>query len=629
VVRDLGETKVSTISYPRVAWNPDGRSLAWTDPRYPPRAQVADFDSGRVVLELNSAESLNKPLGGNIATQVTWSPDGARLLTSDTRGLNVVWARATGSPILTFQGDQGSYVAWTPDGTRLAHSGRRGAIEVLDPATGRPLTAMTGHGEEVFSLAFDRGGRRLASAGRDGLVRIWDASGGRERLTLTGHSGAVMRVSWHPDGRRLASSGEDGTVRVWDAATGREILTLPGHGQRDRALAWSPDGRRLASGGGDGTVRVRDASAAWGASGPVPEVVAASDRWRKARGCLALSRAELRAGRTREAEDALRDAIGRVDGPPADYPTWYAPRKQLAVEVMDLARVALDGGALEPAGRFARQAREVWRGLARELPRRGDFRMGEVRACEAWGRLMADKGRPGEAEGPLREAADLLDRAAAAFPTSEVPQLRLDVLSLLADTLVGNGRSREAYAAFRRAMAVAEGSSVVVARGSTVVVATGSGEKLYNSYAWFLATCREAELRRPELAVSLAREATKHSFQNKEWRTLGVACYRVDDWPAAIEALRCSMALGDGGDAYDWYFLAMAYWKTGDQETARTWYDRAVAWSDRNRPESEELQRFHAEASTLIASPPQTPGRRSVAPPAEPAGKPPVGPSAR
>ena len=46
--------------------------------------------------------------------------------------------------------------------------------------------------------------------------------------TLTGHTDQVWSVAFSPDGRLLAS-GSYGEIRLWDVATGREVRTLKGH----------------------------------------------------------------------------------------------------------------------------------------------------------------------------------------------------------------------------------------------------------------------------------------------------------------------------------------------------------------------------------------------------------------
>lgn len=84
---------------------------------------------------------------------------------------------------------------------------------------------------------------------------------------------------------------------------------------------------------------------------------------------------------------------------------------------------------------------------------------------------------------------------------------------------------------------------------------------------------------------------------------LGWAHYRTRDWKASIEALEKSCALQDnpkGGDAFQWFFLAMAHRQLGEKYKARQWYDRAVQWVDKNQPTNEELRRLRVEATELL-----------------------------
>jgi tetratricopeptide (TPR) repeat protein len=123
--------------------------------------------------------------------------------------------------------------------------------------------------------------------------------------------------------------------------------------------------------------------------------------------------------------------------------------------------------------------------------------------------------------------------------------------------------------------------------------------RLRNNLAWLMA--RRA--RSPDdsiRAVKLAEEATSLAPANGAyWNTLGVAHYRAGDWKAAAAALERSMGLRSGGDAYDWIFLAMARSRLGDTASARTWYDRSLAWIKANARENQDLLHFRAEAELL------------------------------
>jgi tetratricopeptide (TPR) repeat protein len=112
---------------------------------------------------------------------------------------------------------------------------------------------------------------------------------------------------------------------------------------------------------------------------------------------------------------------------------------------------------------------------------------------------------------------------------------------------------------------------------------------------------RPAERAEQARAVELARRAVELApGQGSFWNTLGVAHYRVGNWPAAIAALEKSMALRGGGDAYDWLFLAMAYRRIGDPYSPLLYYVAGVRWIETHKPLDEELRRFRAEAAAVL-----------------------------
>src|SRR5207249_2419131 len=119
--------------------------------------------------------------------------------------------------------------------------------------------------------------------------------------------------------------------------------------------------------------------------------------------------------------------------------------------------------------------------------------------------------------------------------------------------------------------------------------------------AWWLATSPDPKFRKPSEAIQFAKKAVELvPNQGTFWNTLGVAHYRAGDWNAAIEALTKSMELRQGGDAFDWFFLAMAHCKLDQKEAARKRYDQAMQWMEKNQRQNEELRRFRAEAGELL-----------------------------
>jgi uncharacterized protein HemY len=145
-----------------------------------------------------------------------------------------------------------------------------------------------------------------------------------------------------------------------------------------------------------------------------------------------------------------------------------------------------------------------------------------------------------------------------------------------------------------------EPTAVAVLLSRDINLASPGG---WNYLAWMLATGPQVGLRDPARAVQLAKKAVhKEPTEGRYWNTLGVAHYRAGDWKAAAAALEKSMALRQGGDGYDWFFLAMVHWKLDHKKEARRWYDKAAAWlkEDPKRQKNDELRGFQAEARALL-----------------------------
>ena len=45
----------------------------------------------------------------------------------------------------------------------------------------------------------------------------------KQECTLTGHSEDVTSVAYSPDGKHVVSGSLDSTVKIWDTVTGKEV----------------------------------------------------------------------------------------------------------------------------------------------------------------------------------------------------------------------------------------------------------------------------------------------------------------------------------------------------------------------------------------------------------------------
>ena len=221
----------------------------------------------------------------------------------------------------------------------------------------------------------------------------------------------------------------------------------------------------------------------------------------------------------------------------------------------------------------------------------------KAEALTGLARCLGHSGHAEEAEKVLREALDA--RLALVANTHDVDRLA-DLAAAheeLARLLAGSGRVAEAIVERRKGLDLRE--AISSARPRDPECRAHRVEAL-NDLAWLLAAGPSD--RDPEAAVALATEAARLDPENPAcWNTLGVARYRSGDWAGALEALEHSVVIGpQGGTAFDHYFLAMASLKVGEVQNARAWFDNAVAWSDRHRPDHAGLASFRAEAAALL-----------------------------
>jgi len=125
----------------------------------------------------------------------------------------------------------------------------------------------------------------------------------------------------------------------------------------------------------------------------------------------------------------------------------------------------------------------------------------------------------------------------------------------------------------------------------------------YGWMAWVLARQRAPTSSESVRAVALARKAVALQPRDANyWNTLGVAQYRAKDWRSAIDSLDKSMILRDGGDGFDWYFAAMAYWQLGEKTRAEDLYQKAEAWKKKEHITDSQLTGIDQEAKTLLAA---------------------------
>ena len=134
----------------------------------------------------------------------------------------------------------------------------------------------------------------------------------------------------------------------------------------------------------------------------------------------------------------------------------------------------------------------------------------------------------------------------------------------------------------------------------------------FNNYAWFLATCPQVEFRDPAKSIELAQGAVSLAPEQGEyWNTLGVARYRDRQWSEALAALDRSCKLGGGGNAFDFFFMAMAHHQLGQKDKAQLFFTKAIRESDSGATLIEPIHHLRQEADSIAGLSGRNPGDRS------------------
>jgi serine/threonine protein kinase len=257
-----------------------------------------------------------------------------------------------------------------------------------------------------------------------------------------------------------------------------------------------------------------------------------------------------------------------------------------------LAGLSWSRGQLNEAAQLLQRAIDHQRLALKFRPRNATTRKNLAGLLERLAQVQRRLRAFTEAEAAYRQALTFQEKLTEDFP--RVPHYWSDLARMrqeLGDLLTARGRREEAGQAY---------AWVLVVR-KQLVQKFPAVPAYCRDLAWLLATCADPQFRDAAQAVRLARQAVERAPQGGDcWRALGVACYRAGDWRGAVTALGKATDLHAGGDSTEWFFLAMAHWQLGERSQARDWYTRAVPWMEKNRPGDEQLQRFHAEAASLL-----------------------------
>jgi uncharacterized protein (TIGR03067 family) len=239
-----------TLTVGAGAWSvlvsPDGKLLAATGAK--------DASSGVVKLwdaeMLTEKSTIDQPHG---VRQMAFTHDSKQFLTAGDDGTVKLFDLATGTRVGEFAGHRPTCIAVSHDGKRLATGGPGGSLVLWDFANRKVEKILSGHTDEIRSVAFSPDGTKLASGGVDKIVRVWNVETGKRLFELARAGDGVAQVVFSPDGKTLAAASGDGLVWRWNIETGADLGPLKSHTDKVTGVAFHPTGKFAATTCWDGT----------------------------------------------------------------------------------------------------------------------------------------------------------------------------------------------------------------------------------------------------------------------------------------------------------------------------------------------------------------------------------------
>lgn len=201
-----------------------------------------NLGTGRIVHRLQGA------LGAIGQAAISPQHDRVAALFEDTDPDHIglaVWSYPDGKLVYRLPNAGALSLAWSPSGDRLALAGWDGKIRILNASDGQLLQTLSGHPQQVQSLAWSPDGSLIASGSFS--VKVWRVSDGSLQSDLSGSGQWIDSLHFSPDGRLLAGYQTDGKVLVWQLSERKKINEIPVTPMGSSSLiAFGPDGRLLA-----------------------------------------------------------------------------------------------------------------------------------------------------------------------------------------------------------------------------------------------------------------------------------------------------------------------------------------------------------------------------------------------
>jgi serine/threonine protein kinase/WD40 repeat protein/tetratricopeptide (TPR) repeat protein len=213
-----------TDPFTSARFSPDARRILTTTPN---GVQVWDRSTGQ--LEARYSDDARHPFFGG----AHFSPDTDRWMTSSSHMVHT-WDTRTGQLLAVVSpGAAVTQVEFSPDGQRILTSSLDRVVRIWDSGPGQPLGETLKHDARVTWARFSPNGRWVLTFSADAIGRVWDAGTGRlmiDALLLAvdgmGPLSSFQSADLSPDGRFVAVQTTY-SIRMWELSMAPLLLFGP------------------------------------------------------------------------------------------------------------------------------------------------------------------------------------------------------------------------------------------------------------------------------------------------------------------------------------------------------------------------------------------------------------------
>ena len=204
-----------------IVLSPEGSKTAFL--AYDGRRTAAD------IIDTQTGEDLYRVGCGGRGTNVDFSPDGTKLVTTEDN--LCLWDAETGELLFAIKDMPFEFFGqptWSPDGKMVAVGADGNTILMWNMDTRQFIHRLPA--DSISLLAFSSDGKILAVGNNNGRylgeagvlplsIRLWEVDTGTLLHTIEDYHGSITHLSFSPGGKFLATSAADGTVRLWGVPT--------------------------------------------------------------------------------------------------------------------------------------------------------------------------------------------------------------------------------------------------------------------------------------------------------------------------------------------------------------------------------------------------------------------------